>query len=86
MQNAAVQRVVKPLPEEVAETKKSPDLHEVEEQLSEFERARRYSKTWSMPHDQAQLGYPISIIHRFEELGTVIYASIFFLPKFFIFC
>lgn len=51
MQNAAIQRVVKPLPEEVAETKKSPDLHEVEEQLSEFERARRYSKTWSMPQD-----------------------------------
>ncbi len=51
MQNAAVQRVVKPLPEEVAETKKSHDLHEVEEQLSEFERARRYSKTWSMPQD-----------------------------------
>ena len=51
MQNAAAQRIVQPLQEEVTETKKSPELHEVEETLSEFERARRCSKTWSMPQD-----------------------------------
>ena len=51
MQNAAAQRIVEPLQEEVTETKKSPELHEVEETLSEFERARRCSKTWSMPQD-----------------------------------
>jgi hypothetical protein len=51
MQNAAAQRIVEPLQEEATETKKSPELHEVEETLSEFERARRCSKTWSMPQD-----------------------------------
>ena len=51
MQNAAAQRIVEPLQEEVTETKKNPELHEVEETLSEFERARRCSKTWSMPQD-----------------------------------
>jgi hypothetical protein len=51
MQNAAAQRVIKPLPQEVTETKKSPELHEIEETLSEFERARQCSKTWSMPQD-----------------------------------
>ena len=51
MQNAAAQRIVEFLQEEVTETKKSPELHEVEETLSEFERARRCSKTWSMPQD-----------------------------------
>ena len=51
MQNSAAQRIVEPLQEEVTETKKSPELHEVEETLSEFERARRCSKTWSMPQD-----------------------------------
>ena len=51
MQNAAAQRIVELLQEDVTETKKSPELHEVEETLSEFERARRCSKTWSMPQD-----------------------------------
>jgi hypothetical protein len=51
MPNAAAQRITQPLYEEVTETKKSPELHEVEEMLSEFERARRCSKTWSMPQD-----------------------------------
>jgi len=51
MQNAAAQRIVERLQEDVTETKKSPELHEVEETLSEFERARRCSKTWSMPQD-----------------------------------
>ncbi len=51
MRNAAAQRIVEPLQEDVTETKKSPELHEVEETLSEFERARRCSKTWSMPQD-----------------------------------
>ncbi|MAD08014.1 MAG: hypothetical protein CMP86_11450 [Gammaproteobacteria bacterium] len=51
MQNAAAQRIIEPLQEDVTETKKSPELHEVEETLSEFERARRCSKTWSMPQD-----------------------------------
>ena len=31
MQNAAAQRIVEPLQEDVTETKKSPELHEVEE-------------------------------------------------------
>ena len=39
MQNAAAQRIVEPLQEDATETKKSPELHEVEETLSEFERA-----------------------------------------------
>ena len=51
MQNAAAQRYPEPLLEDVTETKKSPDLSEVEETLSEFERARLCSKTWSMPQD-----------------------------------
>ena len=51
MQNAATQRIVETLQEDVTETKKSPELHEVEETLSEFERARRCSKTWSLPQD-----------------------------------
>ena len=51
MQNAAAERIVEPLQEQVTKPKKSPELHEVEETLSEFERARRCSKTWSMPQD-----------------------------------
>ena len=51
MQNAAAQRIPQPRHEDVTEIKKSPELHEVEETLSEFERARRCSKTWSMPQD-----------------------------------
>ncbi|MEC7662463.1 MAG: hypothetical protein VYC77_02055 [Pseudomonadota bacterium] len=51
MQQAALQRYLEPLQEEVTETKKSPDLQQAEELLSEFERARQCSKTWSMPQD-----------------------------------
>ena len=51
MQHAALQRYLEPLQEEVTETKKSPDLQQAEESLSEFERARQCSKTWSMPQD-----------------------------------
>ena len=51
MHKAAAQRYVEPQLEEVTETKKSPVLQETEETLSEFERARQCSKTWSMPQD-----------------------------------
>ena len=51
MQQATLQRYLEPLQEEVTETKKSPDLQQAEESLSEFERARQCSKTWSMPQD-----------------------------------
>ena len=51
MQQAALQRYLEPLQEEVTETEKSPDLQQAEESLSEFERARQCSKTWSMPQD-----------------------------------
>lgn len=51
MQQAAAQRYLEPALEDATETKKSPDLQEAEETLSEFERARQCSKTWSMPQD-----------------------------------
>ncbi len=51
MQQAALQRYLEPLQEEVTETEKSPDLQQAEESLSEFERARQCSKTGSMPQD-----------------------------------
>lgn len=51
MQDAAPQRRIDPQLEDLTETKKSPDLTEAEESLSEFERARLCSKTWSMPQD-----------------------------------
>ncbi len=51
MQNGNAQRLMQPRQEDVTETKKSPELREVAETLSEFERARLCSKTWSMPQD-----------------------------------
>jgi hypothetical protein len=37
--------------EELTEIKKSPLHPKVDEEISEFERARSLSKTWSMPQD-----------------------------------
>tara|TARA_B100000579_G_scaffold292526_1_gene243003 strand:- start:113 stop:268 length:156 start_codon:yes stop_codon:yes gene_type:complete len=39
------------LEEELTEIKKSPVHPKVDEEISEFERARSLSKTWSMPQD-----------------------------------
>lgn len=37
--------------QEVSETKKTPAYPKVDESISEFERARSLSKTWSMSQD-----------------------------------
>jgi hypothetical protein len=52
MQQPATQKI---LPEqfrvEIPEIKKSLPLRKIDEELSEFERARQASKTWSMGQD-----------------------------------
>lgn len=52
MQNSELENgLTKQFQVEITEIKKSLPLRQVDEELSEFERARQASKTWSMGQD-----------------------------------
>lgn len=52
MQQSAANKIAPQQPRiEIPEIKKSLPLRKIDEELSEFERARQASKTWSMGQD-----------------------------------